>query len=65
MTDAAAVAEKELKVRLPHHLIVKLHSLKILQGQPIRDTLVAALDAYYAQPGVRDTLIAAEDKTRA
>lgn len=45
--------EKELKVMLPHRLVMKLHSVKILQGRPIRDTLVEALDAYYAREDVQ------------
>lgn len=59
-SNARAPVEKELKVRLPHRLIVKLHSLKILEGRPIRDTLAAALDAYYARPDVRDAMGAAD-----
>jgi hypothetical protein len=41
--------EKEIKVWLPagHHL--KLHRLKVLQGQNLSDTVRMALDLYFAQ----------------
>lgn len=51
--DAVRAPDKELKVMLPHRLVMKLHSLKILEGRPIRETLMVALDAYYARDDVR------------
>ena len=51
--DPVRGPEKELKVMLPHRLVMKLHSLKILEGRPIRETLMVALDAYYARDEVR------------
>lgn len=38
---------KTLKVSLPARLHLKLHSLKILSGTTISDTVEEALDAYF------------------
>ena len=40
-------AEKELKVRLPLPLHVKLHTVKVMEGQSIQTTVREALDAYF------------------
>lgn len=41
---------KEIKVRLPQEMCVRLHSIKILSGVTIAETVAAALDAYFRQP---------------
>lgn len=38
---------KELKVKIPVAYHVKLHSLKILTGKQMRETIVEALDEYF------------------
>lgn len=40
---------KEVKVKIPvgHH--IRLHSMKVLTGKQISDTITEALDAYFAQ----------------
>lgn len=39
--------EKEMKVKIPVELHVKLHTLKVLKGQQISSTVEAALDRYF------------------
>lgn len=39
--------EKEVKVKIPMSHHVRLHSMKVLTGRPISDTVTAALDAYF------------------
>lgn len=41
---------KEIKIRLPQEMCVRLHSRKILSGVTIAETVAAALDAYFRQP---------------
>lgn len=43
---------KELKVKIPVQYHVKLHSIKILEGTQMRETIMAALDAYFSNHGV-------------
>jgi hypothetical protein len=45
---------KELKVMLPLPLHVKLHTLKVMDGQPIQTTVRDALDAYFRAREERD-----------
>jgi DNA-binding protein Fis len=40
---------KEIKVKIFEEQHVKLHTLKILQGQTIGDSVEDALDAYFEQ----------------
>lgn len=39
--------EKEMKVKIAARLHVQLHSLKILEGKPIHETVTEALEAYF------------------
>lgn len=39
--------DKELKVRLPLPQHIRLHTIKVLDGQPIQDTVRLALEAYF------------------
>ncbi|MGQ0535012.1 MAG: hypothetical protein ACT4PT_02960 [Methanobacteriota archaeon] len=39
-------AEKELKVKIPVEYHIKLHTVKVLRGQTISDTVKAALGSY-------------------
>lgn len=44
---------KEVKVKLPVGILIKLHGLKLLKGQNISDTVTTALERYFhadAQP---------------
>ena len=43
-----APADKELKVKLPRSLHMRLHALKILEGKPLHQTVAEALEAYFA-----------------
>ncbi len=38
---------KELRVQLPVEYLIRLHSLKILKGREIRESVEAALDMYF------------------
>lgn len=40
-------SEKEIKVRIPMQQHIRLHTIKVLHGQSISDTVKAALDAYF------------------
>lgn len=40
---------KELKVKLPLRHHIKLHSLKLVKKEPISDTVLAALNDYFAK----------------
>ena len=51
--------ERDVKVRIPVHLITKLHSVKILEGRTIRDVVVEALERYYERPETANILHAA------
>lgn len=41
--------EKELKVKIATRLHMQLHSLKILEGKRIQDSVAEALEAYFAR----------------
>ena len=41
--------DKEMKVRIAVRLHVQLHSLKILEGKPIQETVTEALEAYFRE----------------
>ena len=41
---------KDLKVKLPVRYHMQLHTLKILSGKNLSQTLAEALDQYFAQP---------------
>lgn len=38
---------KEVKVKIPVSFHVRLHSMKVLTGKPISDTVTEALEAYF------------------
>lgn len=38
---------KEVKVKIPMSYHVRLHSMKVLTGKPISDTVTEALEAYF------------------
>jgi len=40
---------KEVKVKIPINYHIKLHSMKVLTGKAISDTVTEALDAYFLQ----------------
>lgn len=40
---------KEIKVKIPVGYHIKLHTLKVLKGQSISDTVELALQKYFAQ----------------
>lgn len=62
---AGDAVDKELKVKLPHRLIVRLHSIKVLQGRLISETLAEALDEYYARPDVMAAMAVAHERATA
>lgn len=59
MTDATTDAEadegnrldreKEVKVKIPLGIHLKLHSMKVITGQHISDTVTEALQSYFEQ----------------
>jgi hypothetical protein len=51
MSEADVVrneAGKEIKVKIPVGYHIKLHTLKVLKGQSISDTVEIALERYFA-----------------
>ena len=46
-SDGKIPGEKEMKVKIAARLHVQLHSLKILEGKPIHETVTEALEAYF------------------
>ena len=38
---------REVKVRIPVRLHLKLHTIKVLTGKPISDCVTEALEAYF------------------
>lgn len=48
MPDAATLSPKELKAKIPVRLHLQLHSIKVLTGRPICETVTQALDEYFA-----------------
>ena len=55
---------KEIKVKIPVGYHIKLHTLKVLKGQSISDTVEIALQKYFAQHPFPD-LPALEARIRA
>lgn len=55
---------KEVKVKIPINYHIKLHSMKVLTGKAISDTVTEALQAYFGQmnkvPDEHDLRAAAE-----
>lgn len=55
---------KEVKVKIPLNYHIKLHSMKVLTGKAISDTVTEALEAYFGQlktaPGESELRAAAE-----
>lgn len=55
---------KEVKVKIPINYHIKLHSMKVLTGKAISDTVTEALEAYFGHmksaPGEADLRAAAE-----
>jgi hypothetical protein len=41
--------EKEVKVKIPLGIHLKLHSMKVITGQHISDTVTEALESYFEQ----------------
>jgi len=41
--------DKEIKVRIPLDYHIKLHTVKVVSGAPISDTVKAALDDYFGE----------------
>lgn len=46
--DKARGDGKEIKVKIPVGYHIKLHTLKVLKGQSISDTVEIALERYFA-----------------
>lgn len=40
---------KEIKVRIPLDYHIKLHTVKVVSGTPISDTVKAALEEYFEE----------------
>ncbi|MCA1813635.1 MAG: hypothetical protein LC624_06755 [Halobacteriales archaeon] len=55
---------KEVKVKIPINYHIKLHSMKVLTGKAISDTVTEALEAYFGGmktgPGEQELRAAAE-----
>jgi hypothetical protein len=55
---------KEVKVKIPINYHIKLHSMKVLTGKAISDTVTEALEAYFGHmktgPGEQELRAAAE-----
>ena len=47
-TTVRAENGKEIKVKIPVGYHIKLHTLKVLKGQSISDTVEIALEKYFA-----------------
>lgn len=47
--DDELARQKELKVKIPMDIYLKLHQHKILNGQQIKQTVQDALDGYLAE----------------
>lgn len=45
-SDTSRAKEVKVKIPMSHH--VRLHSMKVLTGKPISDTVTEALEAYFA-----------------
>ncbi|HUR67735.1 MAG TPA: hypothetical protein VM370_00690 [Candidatus Thermoplasmatota archaeon] len=45
----AMADDKEIKVRIPLDYHIKLHTVKVVSGVPISDTVKDALEAYFAE----------------
>lgn len=54
---------KEVKVKIPMSYHVRLHSMKVLTGKPISDTVTAALEAYFLTHPVGNPFADAEPTT--
>lgn len=52
---------KELKVRIPAHQHLRLHAMRVMTGKQISQTMVEALDAYFADADAKPR---AADETR-
>ena len=48
-SSARLAEEKEIKVKIPLEFHIKLHTLKVLKGQSISDTVEHALTRYFHQ----------------
>jgi hypothetical protein len=46
---ASMADDKEIKVRIPLDYHIKLHTVKVVSGVPISDTVKAALEGYFAE----------------
>ena len=62
----ASLAEpmRDLKVKIPLHYYVQLHTLKILKGKNMADALCEALDVYFANPDNKELRESALDQLR-
>lgn len=47
--DGRLDREKEVKVKIPLGIHLKLHSMKVITGQHISDTVTEALESYFEQ----------------
>lgn len=46
---SALADDKEIKVRIPLDYHIKLHTVKVVSGVPISDTVKDALEAYFQE----------------
>ncbi|HET6405755.1 MAG TPA: hypothetical protein VFH78_14020 [Candidatus Thermoplasmatota archaeon] len=51
---ASMADDKEIKVRIPLDYHIKLHTVKVVSGVPISDTVKAALEDYFAEISAAD-----------
>ena len=56
----APPTHRVLKVRVPRHFVIALHNHKIVRGCGIGDSVVAALEMYFAARRNKETLRATE-----
>lgn len=47
--DGRLDERKEVKVRLPIEQLIRLHGIKLVHGRTITDSVVEALDLYFAR----------------
>lgn len=45
----ALTDDKEIKVRIPLDYHIKLHTVKVVSGVPISDTVKVALESYFEE----------------
>jgi hypothetical protein len=62
-TNGRLGTAKEIKVKIPVGYHIKLHTLKVLKGQSISDTVEIALQKYFSQYPSPDLAVYAATRT--